>query len=90
MEQCQTGIANYLQYTEDYQLPGVSTDEFNNFQCNGYGLGGYAGGGISGGYGGMYSNGYGGYSNPYLGAGYSSGMLSGMYGPYGQYRNNFV
>ena len=45
--------------------------------CNGYHLGGFAGGM------GFMGNGMGGFGNPWMQAGYSPGFMAGMYGPYG-------
>jgi hypothetical protein len=47
--------------------------------CNGYQLGGFAGGG------GFQGNGLGGFGNPWGAAGYSPGFQLGVQGPYGQY-----
>ncbi len=47
--------------------------------CNGYQLGGFAGGM------GFQGNGFGGFGSPWGGAGYSTGFQGGMYGPYGMY-----
>jgi hypothetical protein len=47
--------------------------------CNGYHLGGFAGGM------GFMGNGMGGFGHPWMGAGYSPGFMNGMYGPYGMY-----
>jgi hypothetical protein len=59
---------NELPY-ENVQAPG----------CNGYQLGGFAGGM------GYQSNGYGGFGNSMMSAGYSPGFMGGMSGPYGMY-----
>ena len=47
--------------------------------CNGYQIGGMAGGM------GFMGNGMGGFGNPYMSAGYSPGFMGGMSGPYGMY-----
>ncbi|MBT3525617.1 MAG: hypothetical protein HN482_04905, partial [Bdellovibrionales bacterium] len=47
----------------------------NGPQCNGSGMGSYAG------MGGMYGNGYGGFGSPWGAAGYSPGFMNGMLGP---------
>lgn len=90
-EQCQLMQTNYVQsyYTDvqaqrDYVMGnGLPDREFggnmNMPGCNGYQLGGFAGGM------GFMGNGMGGFGNPWLGAGYSPGMMGGMYGPYGMY-----
>ncbi len=81
-EQCQIGIDNYLTHVYNTEAPTVTPDQFNSFQCKGYGQGGYTGMGQMSG---MMGTGYGGYGNSYMGAGYTSGMMSGMSGQYGMY-----
>ena len=87
-EQCRLSQADYLAYLQSNELPGMTPDQQSAQNCNGYGLGGFAGmgGGLNGYYGSGYSNGmiggmmgpYGGY-NPYPGGMYTSGMAGGMY-----------
>jgi len=78
-QQCTSRFNSYLDYNitrgSNPILPGQAEGLLG--QCNGSGLGGYAGmGGLSG-------NGLGGFGNPYGAAGYSGGFLGGMIGPYG-------
>lgn len=77
-EQCTNRFNSYLNYNTTIGANPISAAEANSFSasCNGYGYGSYAG------YGGYMGNMYGGYSNPLLGAGYSSGFLSGYGGGY--------
>ncbi len=77
-EACTNNFNSYLSYLNDRGANPLSSSDATGMvtQCNGNGMSGYAG------YGGLYSNGYGGVSNPWLASGYSSGMMSGMMGPY--------
>ena len=86
---CQQSIADYLNHV---QLPHVdmvspSTDQMSQLmQCNGFGLGGYAGGfGGMPGFGGMMQSPFGGFMNPMMAGGFSPGMMNGMLGPHGMY-----
>jgi len=88
-EQCQLMQSNYINtmygYADASQGAGYLANnelpyqELSPPQCNGYNLGGFAGGM------GFMGNGMGGFGNPYFAAGYSPGFLGGMAGPYGQY-----
>ncbi len=71
-EQCRLDHNNYYQYLSANELPGLSPAQQAAMNCNGFGLGGYAGLG-AGGLGGLY------------GAGYTPGFVGGMMGPYGGY-----
>ena len=70
-EQCRLAQGDYLSYLQANELPGMTPDQRNAMNCNGYGLGGFAG--LGGAYGGYY------------GAGYTPGFIGGMMGPYGMY-----
>ena len=82
-EACTNQFDLYTTYLIDRGANPLTADEAESFtgNCNGYAYGQFAG------YGGMTGTGFGGYGNGYLGAGYSSGFLSGMMGPnyYGMY-----
>lgn len=75
-EQCTSRFNSYLNYNTQIAANPITSSEAQSFasSCNGNSLGAYAG------YGGLSSNGYGGFGNPFLSAGYSSGMLNGMVG----------
>ena len=75
---CNVRFQAYLNYSLERGANPILPEEVNNWgsQCNGNGLGNYAG---FAGYGG---NAFGGFGNPYVGAGYSPGFLGGMVGPY--------
>ncbi|MCT4642805.1 MAG: hypothetical protein N4A33_10980 [Bacteriovoracaceae bacterium] len=77
-EQCRLMQENYVTQTYSYISNNELPDrDVTSPGCNGYGMGGFAGGL------GLYGNGYGGFGNPYMGAGYTPGFMAGMYGPYG-------
>ena len=88
-EQCQLMQSNYINTMYGYADASQGAGYFANNElpyqelqppgCNGYGLGGFAGGM------GFMGNGFGGFGNPYFAAGYSPGFLGGMAGPYGMY-----
>jgi len=71
-EQCQLGQANYLDYLSANELPALTPAQQQAMNCNGFGLGGYAG---------LQNPALGGW---YAG-GYSPGFVGGMMGPYGNY-----
>jgi hypothetical protein len=76
--QCTNRFNSYLNYTTTNGANPVSASEAQSFAdtCNNNSLMSYAG------YTGLSNNGYAGFSNPFQSAGYSSGFLSGMAGPY--------
>ncbi len=77
-EQCQLMQTNYVQNTYSFiQSNELPDRDVMPPGCNGYGLGGFAGGM------GLMGNGMGGMGNPWGSAGYSPGFMAGMYGPYG-------
>lgn len=88
-EQCQLMQSNYINTMYGYADPSQGAGYFASNElpyqelqppgCNGYNLGGFAGGM------GFMGNGMGGFGNPYFAAGYSPGFLGGMAGPYGMY-----
>jgi hypothetical protein len=75
-EACTSRFNSYLQYSTTNGMNPVLPQEASQWQCNGNPYGMYAG------FNGLFGNGYGGFGNPYLGAGYSSGFMTGMWGPY--------
>lgn len=75
-EQCALLQQNYVDSTYQYiQSNELPDREVGLPGCNGFNLGGFAGGG------GQYGNGFGGFGNPYFSGGYSPGFVGGMYGP---------
>lgn len=88
-EQCQLMQSNFINTMYGYADASQGAGYFANNElpyqqvsppeCNGYSLGGFAGGM------GFMGNGFGGFGNPYFSAGYSPGFLAGMGGPYGMY-----
>ena len=74
---CYGSIDSYQMYLNDRGAAALLSEQQEGLmsQCNGYGMGAYAG------YGGLYGNMFGGAYNPYLSNGYSSGFLNGMVGP---------
>ena len=73
---CVNGFNSYLDHRTQLGInSALSVDGAGSFfdQCSN--LSQYAG------FGGQFSNGYGGSGNPWLGAGYSGGFMSGMVGP---------
>lgn len=88
-EQCQLMQSNFINTMYGYADPTQGAGYFASNElpyqelqppgCNGYGLGGFAGGM------GFMGNGFGGFGNPYFAAGYSPGFLGGMAGPWGGY-----
>ena len=79
-EQCRLMQTNYVRSTYRYmQSNELPHSTVMPPECNGYGLGQFAGGF------GMMGNGMGGFGSPWGAAGYSPGFMGGMYGPYGMY-----
>ncbi|MEI8346097.1 MAG: hypothetical protein WCG27_01420, partial [Pseudomonadota bacterium] len=76
-ESCNTRFNSYLDYSVERGANPILPEQAQTLmQCNGNGLGGYAG------FGGMYGSSFGGASNPFMSAGYSPGYMGGMMGPY--------
>lgn len=78
-EACTNNFNSYLSYLNDRGANPLSSTDASSMMtgCNlNSSMNGYAG------YAGLYGNGYGGVSNPWLSSGYSSGMMSGLMGPY--------
>ena len=75
---CNGRLSGYQGYLEQRGANPMSPEQFQGLmgQCNGVGMGAFAG------MGGMYGNGFGGVGNPFISAGYSPGFMSGMMGPH--------
>ncbi len=79
----------FTQYNVDNSLPAITPDQYGGYtvgpgqwsqmHCNNYQMGGFAGFGGFGG--GQFGGGQ--FGNPWIGGGYSPGMVGGMMGPYG-------
>ena len=81
-EQCTTRYQAGLAHIQTSKSNPASPQELAMMnRCNGMPMGG---GGFAG-MGGVYGNGFGGFSNPMGAAGWGSGFMSGMAGPYGGY-----
>lgn len=79
----QTNAYNFISSNE-ITLADSTGAEIAVPECNGYPATSFAGTG------GFYGNGFGGFTNPYLGRGYSSGYLGHFSGPYSQFGNPYT
>lgn len=75
-DSCNSRFSTALNYTIEYGTAPIRDELMQSF-CNDVHAGQFPG------YAGLFADGYGGFGNGFLGAGYSSGFLSGMRGPYG-------